>query len=120
MRLFLKSIRVLPAIAMRLGMPPFMPDITASCSLNKFMNIACGILFLPYSGLRAKERIQESRDTYPRHSLVGKLREREVPNTCSGLKALKKNSSRGACSHSTPLPTRPFINFPFIVFIVED
>lgn len=53
------------------------PGLNASCALNEFMSIACGILFLPCSGLPAKQCIKESCDTHPRHSLVAKLCQRE-------------------------------------------
>lgn len=72
-----KSVRVLAATVMCLEVPPFTPELTASCTLNEFMSTACSILFLPCSGLPAKQHIKESCDTYPRHSLVAKLCQRE-------------------------------------------
>jgi len=58
---------------MCLEMPPFMSDLAASCALNEFMSVARGMLFLPCSGLLAKQRVEGSCDTYPRHSLVAEL-----------------------------------------------
>lgn len=65
-------------------------ELNVSCALNELMSIACSILFLPCSGLPAKQHIKESCDSYPRHSLVAKLCQREVPNTCSSLRTVKE------------------------------
>lgn len=53
------------------------PDFQVSCALNEFMSVACGTQFLPCSGRPAKQRFRGSWDTYPRHSIVAELCQRE-------------------------------------------
>lgn len=53
------------------------PDFQFSCALNEFMSIACSTLFLPCSGLPAKQHFKGSWDAYPRELLVAELCQRE-------------------------------------------
>lgn len=65
---------------------PSKADFQVSCALNEFMSIACSTLFLPCSGLPAKQHFKGSWDATPgTHSRLNSVREREVPNPCSEL-----------------------------------